>query len=94
VLEPLEEDFAAAYGAENRLPSRKELAEVRKLLLQPEIRNAVSNELFDEWVEAIAERTGTDPARDMYPRLVAAVVRAVGDAAAMPTRRRIRWSRS
>ena len=29
----------------------------------------------------VAERTGTDPERDMYPRLVAAVVRAVGDAA-------------
>jgi AcrR family transcriptional regulator len=31
--------------------------------------------------EAIAERTGTDPVRDMYPRLVAAVVRAVGETA-------------
>lgn len=81
VLEPVEADFADLYGAENMLPSRKELVEVRKLMLRPEIRNAVSNELFDEWVEAIAERTGTDPARDMYPRLVAAVVRAVGDAA-------------
>ena len=30
---------------------------------------------------AIAERTGTDPARDMYPRLVVAVVRAVGETA-------------
>jgi hypothetical protein len=29
----------------------------------------------------VAERTGTDPEVDMYPRLVAAVVRAVGDAA-------------
>ena len=29
----------------------------------------------------IAERTGTDPDRDIYPRLVTAVVRAVGDAA-------------
>jgi hypothetical protein len=32
-------------------------------------------------VLAIAEKTGTDPERDLYPRLVAAVVRAVGDAA-------------
>ena len=38
-------------------------------------------QLFDEWLEVIAERTGTDPDRDMYPRLVVAVVRAVGDAA-------------
>jgi hypothetical protein len=36
---------------------------------------------LDDWVNAIAERTGTDPARDMYPRLVAAVVRAVGETA-------------
>jgi AcrR family transcriptional regulator len=81
VLEPLEADFRDADGEENRIPSRTELAEIRKLLLRPEIRDAVSKELFDEWLEAIAERTGTDPARDMYPRLVAAVVRAVGDAA-------------
>lgn len=33
-------------------------------------------------LHAIAERTGTDPDRDLYPRLVMAVVRAVGDAAA------------
>ena len=41
----------------------------------------VHKELFDEWIVAIAERTGTDPDRDMYPRLVAAIIRAVGDAA-------------
>ena len=46
-----------------------------------EIRNAVPRELLDEWVDAIAESTGTDPELDMYPRLVAAVVRAVGDTA-------------
>ncbi len=49
--------------------------------MRPEIRDAANKELFDEWLDAIAERTGTDPQRDMYPRLVAAVVRAVGDAA-------------
>jgi AcrR family transcriptional regulator len=73
VLAPLEDDF--------RVPSRDELAEVRKLLMRPEVRDAVAKELFDEWVEVIAERTGTDAAHDMYPRLVAATVRAVGDAA-------------
>ena len=81
VMEPLEQDFNDVNGDENRAPSRAELAEIRKLVLRPEIRNAVTTELLDEWVEAIAERTGTDPTRDMYPRLVAAVVRAVGDAA-------------
>jgi AcrR family transcriptional regulator len=81
VMQPLEEDFTDASGEENHIPSRAELVEIRKLMLSPEIRDATSTELFDEWVEAIAERTGSDPARDLYPRLVAAVVRAVGDAA-------------
>jgi AcrR family transcriptional regulator len=82
LLQPLEEDFADAGGDENRVPSRQELVEVRKLLMNPQIRSAVSSDLYDEWVEAIAGRTGTDPEHDLYPRLVAAVVRAVGDAAA------------
>jgi AcrR family transcriptional regulator len=81
VLGPVEEDFADGGGLVNGMPTRRELAEVRKLLLSPDVRNAVSRELYDEWVEAIAERTGTDARLDMYPRLVAAVVRAVGDAA-------------
>jgi AcrR family transcriptional regulator len=82
VLTPLEDDFRDVHGDERRVPSRGELVEVRKLLMRPEIRNAVVRELFDEWVEVIAERTGTDAARDLYPRLVAAAVRAAGDAAA------------
>src|SRR5689334_4590886 len=81
VMAPLEEDFRDMDSDENRIPTRTELVEVRKLLLSPEIRDATSKDLFDDWVEAIAERTGTDPTRDMYPRLVAAVIRAVGDAA-------------
>jgi AcrR family transcriptional regulator len=82
VLTPLEEDFADFDADENWVPSRQELAEVRKLLLSPQIRGAMSRDLFDEWREVIAERTGTDPEHDIYPRLVVAVVRAVGDAAA------------
>jgi len=82
VLQPLEEDFGDVYGDENQVPSRQELTEVRKLLLNPQIRNAVPQQLFDEWLEVIGERTGTDPDRDLYPRLVVAIVRAVGDAAA------------
>ncbi|MDT5016394.1 MAG: hypothetical protein QOD39_2554 [Mycobacterium sp.] len=81
VLAPLEADMDDAHGPEQVLPSREELREIRKLLMRPEIRDAVSKELFDEWIEVIAERTGTDAERDMYPRLVTAVVRAVGDAA-------------
>ena len=81
VLIPLEQDFAES-GAEDGLPTRDELVEVRKLLMSPEIRGAVGRALVEEWIAAIAERTGTDPDRDMYPRLVAGVVHAVGDAAA------------
>lgn len=81
VVAPLEDDLRDPDGAENQLPNREELAEVRKLLMRTEIRDVVSKELFDEWTDVVAERTGTDPEVDMYPRLVAAVVRAVGDAA-------------
>ena len=42
---------------------------------------AVSKDTFADWVDAVAERTGIDPIHDMYPRLVAAVVRAVTEAA-------------
>jgi AcrR family transcriptional regulator len=82
VLESLEADFGDMYGEENRVPTRQELVEVRKLLMNPQVRNALPQGLFDEWTRAVAERSGTDPERDLYPRLVAAVVRAVGDAAA------------
>ena len=77
VMETLEEDFNDIHSDENRVPTRGGACRDPKAVVSPEIRNAASKELFDEWVEAIAERTGTDPARDMYPRLVAAVVRAV-----------------
>ena len=46
-----------------------------------DLRAAMTRELFADWVDAIAERTETDPARDMYPRLVAAVIRVVGETA-------------
>jgi AcrR family transcriptional regulator len=76
LLEPLEAD-----GATESAPTREQLVELQKLLLAPGIRAALTNALFDEWVDAIAERTGTDPAVDMYPRLVAAVIRAVVETA-------------
>jgi AcrR family transcriptional regulator len=72
LLEPLESE-----GVGKTLPSRQQLADLQKLLLEPGIRAALTKELFDEWVVTIAERTGTDPAVDMYPRLVAAVMRSV-----------------
>jgi len=82
VLPTLQADFGDVRDDENWVPSRQELAEVRKLLMNPQVRNAVPNQLIDEWIAAVAERTGTNPDRDLYPRLVVAVVRAIGDAAA------------
>ena len=76
VLEPLE-----AEGAARAAPSRRQLAEIRKVVRAPETRIAVSKGLFEEWVAVIAERTGTDPVRGLYPRLVAAAIRAVVEAA-------------
>jgi AcrR family transcriptional regulator len=70
-----------AEGAEDFLPNAAQQAELRKLLLTSEVRMAVSKEVFAEWVDEIARRTGTDPARDMYPRLVVGVIRAVVEAA-------------
>ena len=61
VLAPLEEDFRDADGDGDSIPSRDEFAEIRKLLMKREIRDAANKELFDEWLEVIAERTGTDP---------------------------------
>ncbi len=81
MLEPLLADFDDACGDESWLPSRHVLAEVRKLLLSQQVQNAVPQQPFDQWIQVVAERTGTDAERDMYPRLVIAVVRAVGDAA-------------
>ena len=76
MLQPLE-----AEGAADIRPTPGELAVVRELLSARDLRAALTRDLMADWVDAIAERTGTDPARDMYPRLVTAVVRAVGETA-------------
>lgn len=62
-------------------PTTEQLSMVRELLDAPETRIAVSKGVFDDWVEVIAERTGTDPERDLYPRLVAGVLGGVYQAA-------------
>jgi AcrR family transcriptional regulator len=77
VLEPLEAD-----GLGQTAPTAANLAEVRKVLLAPEARLSISKGVFADWVAAIAARTGTDPERDMYPRLVVGVIGAVVEAAA------------
>src|SRR5258705_6991701 len=76
MLAPLE-----AEGAADVRPTPEELIVLRDLLSARDMRAALTKDLFADWVDAIAQRTGTDPVRDMYPRLVAAVVRAVGEPA-------------
>lgn len=81
VLGPIEDDFADANADEDTPPTRAALTEIRKVLMNSDIRSALTRELYDDFVSVIAERTGTDPRRDIYPRLVAAVIRAAGEAA-------------
>jgi len=76
VLEPLLDEMGEDYA-----PTRQQLDEVLELSMAIEVRNALANNLMTEWIEAVAERTHTDPMRDMYPRLVAASIRAVAEAA-------------
>lgn len=76
VLEPLR-----AEGVEEVTPTREQLAVIRTVVLVPEARHAMFKALFADWVEAIAERTGTDQERDMYPRMVAGVMRAIAESA-------------
>ena len=76
MLAPLE-----AEGATDVRPTPEELVVLRDLLSARDLRAALTKDLFADWVEAIAQRTRTDPIRDLYPRLVTAVVRAVGEAA-------------
>ncbi|WP_330253948.1 TetR family transcriptional regulator [Nocardia sp. NBC_00565] len=72
VVEPLEAD-----GAGLAPPRPEQLAMIRDLLDAPETRIALSRGIFDDWAEVIAERTGTDPVHDLYPRLVAGVLGAI-----------------
>jgi AcrR family transcriptional regulator len=76
VLEPLLDEMGEDYA-----PTRQQLDQLLELSMAIEVRNALANNLMTEWIEAVAERTGTDPVRDMYPRLVAASIRAVAEAA-------------
>ncbi len=73
---------AGGRGPRGAVADPQQLSEVRKLMLAPQVREAISRELFAEWVAVIAGRLGADPERDLYPRMVAAVSRAITEAAA------------
>jgi AcrR family transcriptional regulator len=76
VLDPLRSEMGDTYA-----PTRHQLDQLLELSMAMEVRNAMAKDLMAEWTDAVAQRTGTDPARDMYPRLVAASIRAVAEAA-------------
>jgi AcrR family transcriptional regulator len=76
VVAPLE-----AEGAAGVIPTAQQRAAILDVLRAPESRLALSKQLFEDWVGAIAERVGAVEAGDMYPRLVAGVIRAVSEAA-------------
>jgi AcrR family transcriptional regulator len=66
-------------------PSRAQLAEVRKLMAEPQMHAQMAKRVFgsdSDLVAVIAERTGTDRLRDLYPRLVATTIGAAWQAAA------------
>lgn len=68
LIEPLRDD-AAAFGA----PTPEQLGQLRSLNSRPEMKVAMAQMERHELVEAIAERTGTDPDTDLYPHLVATI---------------------
>ncbi|MGY4710306.1 TetR/AcrR family transcriptional regulator [Mycolicibacterium sp. CBM1] len=76
VLEPLLTEMGEDYA-----PTRQQLDQLVELSMAVEVRNALAKDLMAEWVQAIADRTGTDPVRDMYPLLVGASIRGVAEAA-------------
>lgn len=76
VVAPLE-----AEGAGGVVPTAAQRATIMDVVAAPESRQAMSAHLVDDWVAAIADRVGADPSRDLYPRLVAGVIRAVSEAA-------------
>ncbi|WP_067972164.1 TetR/AcrR family transcriptional regulator [Mycolicibacter icosiumassiliensis] len=80
IVGPVQDDFAATKGDAYGPPDRARLAVLRSALTDRDLRNSFPRSLFDDFAAAIAERTGTDPHRNTYPRLVAAVVHAVVEA--------------
>ncbi len=77
--------FALGQGAGEREPEQQWLDGVRLMISEPALQGEFmkANVAAEaELAAAVAERTGTDPARDLHPRLVAG---AVGAAIAVAT---------
>ncbi|WP_040811555.1 TetR/AcrR family transcriptional regulator [Nocardia concava] len=78
MVEPLVEELTETGDL---TPSREQLVQVRKLVEAPEVAAMMTKGIQEAVIAAIAERTGTDPEHDLYPRLVAAVASAAQQAA-------------
>ncbi|GAB0102076.1 TetR family transcriptional regulator [Nocardia sp. JMUB6875] len=78
MVEPLVEELTETGDL---TPTPEQLVQVRKLVEAPEVAAMMSKGIQEAVIAAIAERTGTDPERDLYPRLVAAVASAAQQAA-------------
>jgi len=79
--EPLWEAIGAAvlahYEGIDQAPDREWLAGLKLVLNAPPVRGEylkVNSAMQEALAEAIAERTGTDMARDMYPQVLAGAV--------------------
>ncbi|MEC3916389.1 TetR/AcrR family transcriptional regulator [Nocardia sp. CDC160] len=68
LVEPLEAELRNSSGP--HIPTREQLDESKKLLAAPEMRAMLSRGVEDDLIAAVAARTGIDPERSMYPRLV------------------------
>lgn len=73
LLEPFESEGAVS------VPSRRQLAEIRQLLDAPELHRSMIRRVLGpdgQFAAEVARRTETDPAHDMYPRLVVGAIAA------------------
>ncbi|MBF6170513.1 TetR/AcrR family transcriptional regulator [Nocardia blacklockiae] len=80
VTEAVLEPFVAELGPA-AAPTPAQLTEVAKLVQAPETQGVLTRTLVQDLTAALAERTHTDPKRDLYPRLLAGAVIAAYEAA-------------
>jgi AcrR family transcriptional regulator len=85
--EPLADSLAEAFAAQHEAATRMDrdrIAPLRILLSSPALQGEYLKTLVDAeepLAKVIAERTGADPQRDLYPRVLAAAVTAAVRAA-------------
>jgi AcrR family transcriptional regulator len=94
VLAPVEQDFHDVNGDQSRAPSRAQLVEIRKLLLSPEIRNAMATDLVAAVVGAVVDAAMESYAAADPPVAITTLLRSAFAAVAAglpaPTPRRSR----